>query len=234
MRASPQTNTPINMEEEKKEIKALTDEEKRAMEESAIDILLQFGVSFGVPLRKEEIASLQHKKSLLNKLLHRQPKIALPRELDIKTRKLPNPANPEETIDYYEAEVNIRPMCLATICAIRRIRLEIEQKDPKFKEKLESEDIYDWSIYDHMDMVLKALAIATLNTDDTRTYAKEIEEWMLFYRRHLVNQRLAKLVQVIMTLTDTKSFRISTRLILGLGTTAPREASRVESPQSKA
>lgn len=218
------------MEEEKK---VLSEEEKAKLEETAVDILLQLGVSFGVPLRKEEIATLRHEKSFLYKLLHRKPKMALPPDLDIKTLKIPNPTNTEEQIDYYEAQVNIRPMCWATISAIRKIRLEIEQRDPKFREKLESEDIYDWSLYDHEEQILKALAIATLNTDDVRTYAKEIEVWKMFYHRHLTNQRLAKLVRVIMAMADTKSFQISTRLILGLGTTAPREADRVEKTQSK-
>lgn len=215
------------------EKKNLSEEEKAQLEESAIDLLLQYGVSFGIPLLKEEIDALRPQKSLLNKLLHRKPKTGLPPELDIKSLKIPNPKNPEEQIDYYEAEVNIRPLRLATICAIRRIRLQIEQKDPKFRKKLETEDVYDWSVYDHEEQILTALALATINSDDMRKYAKEVECWRMFYHRHLTNPRYAKLVQVVMAMTDTKSFRISTRLILGLGTTAPREANRVEKPQSK-
>lgn len=204
-----------------------------SMEESAIDVLLHSGVTFSVPLRKEEITSLTAQKSFLNKLLHRKPKTSLPPEIKVNKRRMPNPNNPQEEIDYYEAEVNVRPLYYATICAIRKIRLQIEKHDPNFAEKLATNDPHDTSIFDVPEL-MRAVAIATLNIDDTRKYADEIEQWVNFYSRHLTGFRYIKLVQVVMTMMDAQSFRNSTRLILGLGTTAPREASRVEKVQSKA
>ena len=201
------------------------------LEESAIDVLLHSGVTFNVPLRKEEIATLTASNSLFNKLFHRKPKTALPPEIKVNRRRMPNPLNPQEEIDYYEAEVNIRPLYYATICAIRKIRLQLEKRDPNFEEKLNANNPQDTRIFDIPDL-MQAVAIATLNIDDTKKYASEIKQWVNFYNRHLTGFRYIKLVQVVMAMMDAQSFQNSTRLILGLGTTAPREANRVEKAQS--
>lgn len=206
----------------------LTERERFESEIAAINLLQQLGVSFNVPLKRDEIASLTAKKSFLNKLLHRKNKTALPTDLDIKSREMPNPINPAEQINYVEAEVNIRPLYLATIDAIRAKRLELELKDPQLKERLDSNDPNDTYLLKYTKEICDVLAIATLNTDDVRANRKEIALWSEFYRTHLNNQRYMKLTSVIMMMMDASSFRASTRLILGLGTTAPHEANRVE------
>lgn len=218
----------------KNEQKQLTEQERFNAEIAAINLLDQLGVSFSVPLRKEEIASIKAKNSFLNKILHRKSKSSLPQEIEVKSRKMPNPLNPQEEIEYYEAEISIRPLRLATIDAIRSVRLKLQLKDPQFITRLESTDPNDTYLQQYSKEILEAVAIATINEDDTRKYRTQIEQWVEFYRRHLTNQRYMKLAQVVMMMMDAPSFRASTRLILGLGTTAPREANRVEKAQSKA
>lgn len=220
------------MEEEKKN-KDMTPQEKLELEISAINLLQQIGVSFNVPLRKEEIATLRAKNSLFNKLLRRTSKMALPPDLDIKTATIPNPNNPEEEIEYYEGIVSIRPLYLETIDAIRAKRLELDIKDPQFGEHLKIDDVNDTYLLKYTKEICEVLSIATINSADTRKHRREIELWSNFYRTHLTNQRYLKLTGVIMMMMDVQSFRNSTRLILGLGTTAPREANRVEKTQSK-
>ncbi|MBQ7143209.1 MAG: hypothetical protein IJR84_09180 [Bacteroidaceae bacterium] len=219
-----------NTREEKNE---QTTREQFETELAAINLLQQVGVTFCVPLKREEIAAITAKKSFLSKMLRKRPKLVLPSEAKVNMRKMPNPENPAEQIDYYEAEISIRPLCLSTIDAIRAKRLELELKDPEVKEHFDSTDVNDTYLLRYTKEVCEVLAIATLNVDDVRKYHVEICQWAEFYRTHLTNQRYMKLVQVIMMMMDASSFRASTRLILGLGTTAPREANRVVKPQSK-
>lgn len=214
------------------EQKQLTERERLDTEIAAINLLQQIGVSFNVPLLQGEIAALTAHKSPIYKLLHPSRKNAIPAEIKVNSRKIPNPINPEEEIDYYEGEISIRPLYLDTICTIRAKRLELELKDSEFKERLESTDINDTYLLRYVDEICEVLAVATLNIGDVRKHRKEVNQWAAFYRKHLTNQRYMKLVQVVMIMMDAQSFRASTRLILGLGTTAPREASRVAN-QSK-
>ena len=237
------------------EQKQPTQREQFETEIAAINLLQQIGVSFNVPLKSEEIATLNAPKSVLKKIFHRKTKSAVPpvvklsdfhpkgfefisyprygADMKINMRKMPNPDNPAEQIDYYEAEISIRPLYLATIDTIRAKRLELQLRDPELKERLDSVDVNDTYLLRYTKEICEVLAIATLNVDDVRKYSKEIALWSEFYRTHLTNQRYMKLAQVVMMMMDAQSFRASTRLILGLGTTAPREASRVAKVQSK-
>lgn len=215
------------------EQKELSAQEKRDMEMAAITLLDQIGVSFNIPLRKEEIEFFTKKKSLFKKIFHRVENNPLPSGVKVNVRKMPNPDDPAQQIDYYEGGISIRPLRLATIDAMRYKRLELESKEPQLKEHLESTDANDIYLFNYTKEILEILAIATLNLDDFRGQAEEIEQWVNFYRRHLTNPRYSKLVQVVMMMMDAPSFRNSTRLMLGLGTTAPREASRVVKAPSK-
>lgn len=208
----------------------MTERERLDAEIAAINVLQQVGVSFKVPLLKNEINRYMKRNSLFGKVCSMFPGLNLPKGVDVIKTKMPDPSNPDEQIDYYEAEISIRPMYLATIDAIRARRLKIEIKDHEFKKHLNSNDPSDTYILQYTDEVCEALAIATLNSDSN---TKEIKSWAKFYKAHLTNQRFLKLTSVIVMLMDHASFRASTRLILGLGTTAPREASRVEKTQSK-
>lgn len=218
---------------EKLEQNRPTEREQFETELAAINLLQQVGVSFSVPLKQEEIAVLRRKKSFLNKLLHPSHKKASTPEYEVKTRKIPNPTNPTEQIDYYEAEISIRPLYLETIDAIRAQRLKLDLQDSQLKQRMESSDPEDTYLLRYTKELCETVAIATVNTGDIRKHSSEIKRLAEFYHSHLTNARLLKLVSVIMMMQDVASFRASTRLILGLGTTAPSEANRVEKAQSK-
>ena len=209
----------------------LTERERFETELAAITMLQQVGTTFPVPLKKDDIAALNVPKSFLNKLFHPRRKNALPPELKVSKTQIPDPNNPQEMVEYYEAQVTIRPMCLSTIDALRAMRLRLELKDHEFGKHLDSEDVNDDYLLRYVGEVCDALAIATLDDDNPPTKLRR--QWAEFYRTHLTNQRYFKLAQIVKLMMDAPSFRASTRFILGLGTTTPREASRVENPKSK-
>lgn len=214
------------MEEKKKEY---TDAEKLQMELLSLDVLQQYGVTIQIPLREPEISRLRARKSFLGKLIGRAKKTSLPGNLEPRKRYMPNPSNMDEKIEFWDVEVSIRPLYLATIDAIRSRRIEMELKDPAIKNKLETLDNTDDYMMRYTAEMCHILALATLNVDDERKYRKELQEWAEFYRQHLTNQRLIKLVSVVMMMKDVKSFQTSMRLILGMGSaTTPREAPRIE------
>lgn len=217
----------------KKEIdKKPTEREKFENEIAAINLLQQVGISFRVPLKQDEIRQYKRKNNFLNKIYILRKKSSIPRDFVVNSQKIPNPNNPTEAINYYDVEINIRPLYLETIDTLRKKRLELELKDQIFSENLNSENggMY---LLKYTREICDMLAIATVNTANERKYKKHIAEISKFYHSHLTNQRLLKLVGVIMMMMDANSFHVSTRLIMGLGTTIPREANRVEKVQSK-
>lgn len=212
--------------EEKRE---LSDAEKLQMELIAIDTLQQYGFTIRIPLREAEISTLRGKQTFLGRLLGRGKKAPLPSQIEPKMRMMPDPSNPDRQVEYWEGEVAIRPLYLATIDRLRAKRLELELKDPNIKDHLEQLDNADDYMLQYTAEMCYLLAIATLNVDDERKHHAELKQLAEFYRTHLTNSRLQKMVSVVMMMRDIKSFQISTRLILGMGSqTMPREASRVE------
>ena len=141
------------------EQKELSAQEKRDMEMAAITLLDQIGVSFNIPLRKEEIEFFTKKKSLFKKIFHRVEKNPLPSGVKVNVRKMPNPDDPAQQIDYYEGEISIRPLRLATIDAMRYKRLELESKEPQLKEHLESTDSNDIYLFNYTREILEILGL---------------------------------------------------------------------------
>lgn len=198
------------------------------MEIAAINLLQQVGVSFNIPLREDETALLRRKNKFSYKLSHFWLKRSLPANLDVTKTEIPDYKNPSKMIEVYVADVHIYPLYLETIDAIRSKRLELELRDPLVKSKLESLEADEY-LLKYTDELLEVIAIATINSADLRKHASEIAKWKRFYRKHLTNVRLLKLVGIIIAMQDTASFHNSIRLIMGVGTTAPSEASRIES-----
>ena len=228
---SPKKNIPMS----RKEIdKKQTEQEKFENEIAAINLLQQIGVSFHIPLKKEEIRRYKTRNIFFNKYILKDKTKDIPRDFEIKTQKIPNPNNPTEEIEYFEVEINIRPLYLETIDTIRKKRLEIEIKDPLFKECLEKEGKDKAYLLKYTKEICEVLAIATINSADERKNRSKIKEIAKFYNSHLTNQRLLKLTSIVMMMMDIESFHVSTRLIMGIGTTAPHEANRVEKVKSKA
>lgn len=201
------------------------------MEIAAINLLQQVGVTFNVPLRKEESAFLRRKHKIPYKLSHFRIKRSLPRDLGINKTEIPDPNNPGKIHEVLVADVRIYPLFLETIDAIRSKRLELELRDPLVKEKimLVTQDDY---MLQYTDELMEVIAIATVNSADLRKHKREIERWKNFYKSHLTNARLKKLVMVIIAMQDTAAFQHSIRLMMGVGTTAPSEAKRIEKNNS--
>lgn len=204
----------------------MSPQERLETEMAAINLLQQVGVQFSMPLLGKEIERIKRRTGRFG-WFYRLFTPPLPNCISHKTSIVPSPENPDQKIEYWEAEVSIRPLTLATIDALRSIRIELQQKDTKFEEEFTSENTSP-HLLQYTHEICNALAIVTLGQDLSQAKSLQRKRISEFYRHHLTPMRLLKLSQIIFALMDARSFHASTRLILAAGTTMPNGANRVE------
>lgn len=199
-----------------------TERDRIITEKAAIDLLMNYGTTFKVQVTEKEAKSTNN--NWMKRLLVFR-KERMPKGIEVAERLIPDPIDPDKTRTIYEACIRIRPLYLITIDAIRAERLHLEMKDSKVSEILgkNSNDNY---LLKYTDEVVRMVVLAILNDGDRDN--KKIGEWCAFLKRRLNSNLLLKLSYVVISLMDTQSFTLSTKLIMGVSATTPTEANLVE------
>ena len=208
---------------EQQERKELTREERLAIEEQAIEALLELGVKFSVPLK---IKPYNEPK------LHRWARTRLPfLKLSVRDRRVPADWNvgtlevpnvdtmQMETV--YQRNFHVKPLYLGTIDYLRKLYIEIEFDEGKIQERPKEES---GRLFKYIDTMAKIVAVAVVNRPEATDPlgSKEVRELVPFFRNHLTVPRLQKLCGVIRTMMDDAGFTNSIRLLSGLGLTKPK------------
>lgn len=220
-----------NNQEEKKEQQApqLTAHEAFNIERDAINVIEQIGVSVKIPLRRHDFVR-RGLFTLFRKKVSEKPNItALPGEMEVVKTQLPDPKDPQNTVEVYVADIHIRPLFSDTIDMIRLKFLDMALAEKDIMQLIEEKE---GCLLKYGPNMHEILAIATIN-DGPRAKKKDIEAWREFYRSHLTNTRTLHLTKIVIAMLDNPSFIASIRLIAGVGTTAPRSTNRIEKETSK-
>ena len=221
-----------NSKEENKEQKTpLTTREARDIEANAINVIEQIGISVKIPLRRHDFVR-RGLFTLFREKVSQNPNIkALPGEVEVVKTVLPDPKDPQNTVEAHVADVRIRPLFGDTIDMIRLKFLDMALDEKT--DIMELIDNNDGCLLRHAVTMREILALATIN-DGPRAKRRDIEAWRDFYASHLTNARLLHITKIIIAMVDNPSFITSIRLIAGVGTTAPRSTKRIEKETSKA
>ncbi len=205
----------------------LTKEEKLAIEEQAIQALLQWGVKFQVPL-KIEPGKMPKRILWWNRHFPRWAKTwkdaRINKSWDIEETEIRD-IETNETRLVYMRNFRIKPLYLGTIDAIRRLYLEIEyNEDALENDPLEESEKF----FKYTSLMAEVAAIAVINSgcivDPLDTAVQELKH---FFISHLDVNRLQRLSMVINQMRNSAGFTASIRFIREVGTTKPR-ADRVE------
>jgi hypothetical protein len=204
------------------EKKELTREEMLELEERAIQHLLQAGVKFSVPLKFEPG---KPPKLILwwNRHFPRWAKVwkdkRIPRGWTVSLAEIADIYG-GKTKEVYMRNFQIKPLYGGTICALRKLYLQIEiDKNPDEPTR---------DVFKYWPVMAEIAAVAVLNdTSAIDALSGQVKELKQFFIDHLTNARLQKLVNVIAQMMDKAGFTSSIRSIQGVGITLPK-ASRIE------
>lgn len=209
---------------ENKERKELTREERLAIEEQAIEALLEMGVKFSVPLKikpykepKLHRWARTHLRFL--KLSERDKRV--PADWNVSTLEVPDVETMQmETI--YQRNFHVKPLYLGTIDYLRKLYLQIEFDEGKIQEAPTEEGA---RLFKYIDTMAKIVAVAVVNRPEVVNPlgSKAVKELVPFFRNHLTVQRLQKLCGVVRTMMNDAGFTNSIRLLSGLGLTKPTQ-----------
>lgn len=205
----------------------LTREEQLALEQQAIEVLLQYGVKFTVPLKiepKENPAWIR----IWNKLFPKHVKVwrdkRIPKSWNVEKTNIVD-INENVSKEIYQRVFHIKPLMLGTIDVIRKIAINMEFDEQAIDANPLSESK---KLMKHINTMAKIASIAVLNCSDiSDANNKEVVRLQKFFITHLTSSRLYKLATAISKMTDKAGFINSTRLILQVGATQPK-AHRVE------
>ena len=209
---------------ESTEKKEYTREERLAIEEKAIEALLELGVKFSVPLK---IKPYKEPK------LHRWARTRLPfLKLSVRDRRVPADWNVStlevpnvETMQMetvYQRNFHIKPLYLGTIDYLRKLYIQIEFDEGKIQEKPAEES---QRLFKYIDTMARIVAVALLNRPEVVNPmgCKEVQELVPFLRNHLTVPRLKKLCATIQIMMDSEGFTNSIRSLSVLGLTRPKQ-----------
>jgi len=207
--------------------KELTNEEKQALEEQAIETLLQYGAKFSVPLKikpKKTPKLLQwwnkHFPKVAIKLRNRR----ISKKWDVKKETITDLLAGEKEV--YMRHFHIKPLYLGTIDMIRKLELEMNYNEDDIQKNpaIESNKLFKYT-----ELMAKIVAVATLNVSEIADpLSGKVKELQKFFLTHLTSGRLQRLCMIIDQLRNKAGFTNSIRLILQVETTTTPKASRVE------
>lgn len=214
--------------EQKVEKNELSREDRLAIEEKAIDALINMGVKFSVPLK---IVPRKAPKWLLswNVRFPNHVKIyrdkRIPKDWDVSISQIPDPSQ-QKIVDVYMRNFVIKPLYLGTIDAIRKIYIQIEYDEDKIQEQPIQESK---KLFKYIGNVAKIAAIAVLNKSSVAEVdSKEVKVLQDFFVQHLTVSRLRKLSDTISVMMNAGGFTNSIRSIQEIGVTKPIRANLVE------
>lgn len=212
------------MEQQNKERKELTREERLAIEEQAIEALLEMGVKFSVPLKikpynEPKIHRWARTHLRFLKLTVRDRRV--PAGWNVGTIEVPNVETMQmETV--YQRNFHIKPLYLGTIDYLRKLYIQIEFDEGRIQERPKEES---GRLFKYIDTMAKIVSVAVVNRPEETDPlgSKEVKELVPFFRNHLTVGRLQKLCSIIYTMMDDAGFTNSIRLLSGLGLTKPKQ-----------
>ena len=206
----------------KKKASELTREERIEVEEKAIQVLLDLGVKFDVPLK---ITPGKPPKRILwwNKHFPNHIKIwrdkRIPKDWDVSLDEIPD-TNQTKLVPVYMRHFWIKPLYLGTIDYIRRLYLRIEYDEATIQEQPIQESK---KLFKYIHTVAEIAAAAVINDPtilDPRN--KQLQELKRFFIDHLNVARLQRLAGVISQMMNPGGFTSSIRSIKEIGTTKPK------------
>ena len=215
------------MSEESKK-KELTREQKLAIEEKAIQALLDMGVKFSVPL-KMEIKTQPKRISWWNRHFPNHQIIwhddRIPKDWDVSIEDIPE-ADRQNMQTVYLRRFYVKPLYLGTIDRIRAEYLNIEFDEEKIQVAPGAESK---KLFKYIPTMAKIAAMAVINdkrvTDPENEDVKELQE---FFIEHLTVNTLSRLVSIISQMMNTVGFTNSIRSIVELPQPTKPKQNRVE------
>lgn len=214
------------MSEETKE-KELTREEKLALEDKALQALLDMGIKFSVPL-KLEVRKQPQWINWWNTHFPNHLKVwrdkRIPKIWDVEIAEIPE-ADRQRMRTVYQRNFYIKPLYLGTIDAIRKEYLNIEFDEAQIQKAPDAEAK---RLFKYIPTMAKIVAMAAINdkkiTDPTNKEVKDLQE---FFIDHLSVNLLIRITGIISTMMNAGGFTNSIRSIVEISASKPK-ASRVE------
>lgn len=207
------------MDEKQKE---LTREQQLALEEQAIQALLQMGVKFSVPLK------IAPKKAPVwvrwwNKCFPHHVKIwhdrRIPKDWDVTLTEVPD-MEQKRMAQAYMRNFHVKPLYLGTIDYLRKLYLHIELNEEKIQEQPAQETK---KYFKYISLMAEIAAVAVINNGSiANPVGRQTKMLRDFFVEHLTVARLKQLCDVISQMMNSGGFTSSIISIQGVGTTKPK------------
>ena len=207
----------------------LTREERLELEEKAIQVLLDMGVKFSVPLKINPV-NPPRRISWWNRHFPNHVKVwrdrRIPKGWNVSVEDMPD-ATLGTVKRMYVRHFHVKPLYLGTIDILRKLYLNIEYDE----EKIEGQPIKESKkLFRYIPLMAEIAAVAIINNPAVADpLSKEVDELQKFLMEHLTVNRLKKLTDVISQMMNPAGFTSSIRSIREAGTTkAPTTQPKAE------
>lgn len=212
----------ISMQTYMADKKELTREQKIALEEKAVQALLDMGVKFSVPLDMD-IKEQPRWVSWWNKHFPKHPyhwrDKRIPKDWDVSLDEIPS-TDHQGMEKVYQRHFYIKPLYLGTIDTIRALYLNIEFDEGKVKEAPAAENR---RLFKYIPLMAQIASVAVINNPSiTDLTAPSVERLKDFFIHHLTVNFLKRLCDIIATAMNTVGFTNSIISITEISTTKPK------------
>ena len=197
-------------------------EERLALEDRAIQTLLELGVKFEVPLRVEPkdppgLVSWWNRR--FKRLAFRWRDRRLPADWRVEKRDVPDIDEGRMRPAFFRV-FHIRPLYLGTIDILRKLYLRIEYDEKAVQENPLQESK---KLFKYIPVMARIAAVAVLNDPSVKDLeGGKVGELSAFFIENLNVARLQRLCMVIGQMMDAGGFTNSIRSIREIGQTRPR------------
>lgn len=200
----------------------LTRDQRLELEEQALQILLDLGCKFSVPLG---IVPRKPTKAFLwrNRLFPGHAKAwvdpQIPKGWNVELVEVPDPETGKMK-EVYMRNFHVKPLFLGTIDTIRKLYLNIEFDE----EALRDAPIQETKkLFKYIPVMAEIAAVAIINQPEVANpLSAEVKDLKRFLINNMTVPRLVKLTGIISKMMNPGGFTNSIRSILEIGTTKPK------------